>query len=188
MFPLKACLKLSFLLVFFSLPVLAQSYSHEFENPDGSSHLCTSDFSGNTGKTRCVKVPLDERIKHQKKLINMHQKANYCAALTTPRTFEDIIKPEYSFSAYLKCMGKCNPGSPYIESCNNWLFSTRLNRFRKVHKRYQIESRHGSGINGSWRSEPSWTVDAGKGFRFIFQNLFWPLVWLRQELGFSWKK
>jgi hypothetical protein len=70
MFPQKTCLKLSFLLAFFSLPVLAQSYSHEFENPDGSSHLCTSDFSGNTGKTRCVKVPIDERIKHQKNCLD----------------------------------------------------------------------------------------------------------------------
>ena len=127
MFPLKACLKLSFLLVFFSLPVLAQSYSHEFENPDGSSHLCTSDFSGNTGKTRCVKVPLDERIKHQKKLLKLANKDLYCSQQSElwaqkNGSFEngDFYPNRHGyFAMYLKCMGKCNPGSPYIESCPN---------------------------------------------------------------------
>lgn len=113
MFPQKTCLKLSFLLAFFSLPVLAQSYSHEFENPDGSSHLCTSDFSGNTGKTRCVKVPLDERIKHQKNLLRQTIKSVKCAQLDDnfwiqqKRNLENGDYLEWpSMNMYRECMAK----------------------------------------------------------------------------------
>jgi hypothetical protein len=86
--------------------VLAQSYSHEFVNPDGSSVMCSTSLGGRTGQTECANVPRDARLKHYKNLTKIAERREYCAALTKPPHPLDMFKPEYSWEAFARCMGR----------------------------------------------------------------------------------
>lgn len=118
---IKNCFNFALSLSVFCLPVHAQTYSHEFVNPDGSSYMCSSDYSGSGGRTRCAKVPIDERTNHQKKLLKLSNKDLYCKneselwAQANGSDQNGFFYPNHhgSFAMYFKCMGHCYPGSPH---------------------------------------------------------------------------
>jgi tetratricopeptide (TPR) repeat protein len=91
-------------------PVSAQSYSHEFVNPDGSSVMCSTRTNGYTGKTACANIPLKERLKHYQNQYNMLIKSRYCIELTKVPSDAPastiMSSPVYGFQAYETCMSR----------------------------------------------------------------------------------
>jgi hypothetical protein len=112
---MKYLLEIALLMPFFNFPALAQIYTHEFVNPDGSSYMCSSTISGSSSQSGCAKVPIDERIKHQEKLLQRADQGATCSEKAT------LHAKTYGYSAYfaqyLKCMGHCRPGSTYESMC-----------------------------------------------------------------------
>ena len=112
---MKIYLKAVIVASFINFPAFGQSYSHEYVRPGGSSIMCSTSIRGGTGETQCANVPIDERIKHQQKLLKRLDKSDYCNKLN-PALIEDIDNPghsrinTYSFEGYLKCMGMKIPG------------------------------------------------------------------------------
>ena len=91
-------------------PVSAQSYSHQFVNPDGTATLCSTRTNGYTGKTICAKISVQERLKHAQDTNKMLIKSSYCRELTkVPRDAPAstiMSSPVYGFQAYEACMSR----------------------------------------------------------------------------------
>ena len=116
----KKFLIIALLVPFFNFPVLAQTYTHEFVNPDGSSYICSSTLAGSSSRSGCAKVSIEERIKHQKKLLQRADQSATCSEKLLGKTYGDAGSrisrylsadylenpdPPFSFEMYRKCMG-----------------------------------------------------------------------------------